>query len=98
MPVNLAGRSHFPPSLSRPPKPSVFFRLTRRITTSAVFFASPKAAAGNSRSTALPPRTFPLTPKSRRFFEVGGRLGWALRSEEHTSELQSRLHLVCRLL
>src|SRR5256884_1221426 len=25
------------------------------------------------------------------------RLGWA-RSEEHTSELQSRLHLVCRLL
>src|SRR5687768_18020079 len=23
---------------------------------------------------------------------------WFLRSEEHTSELQSRLHLVCRLL
>src|SRR2546422_6431007 len=28
-----------------------------------------------------------------RFLEVGER-----RSEEHTSELQSRLHLVCRLL
>src|SRR2546422_6965995 len=28
-----------------------------------------------------------------------GRLRWVLeRSEEHTSELQSRLHLVCRLL
>src|SRR5205809_1811867 len=27
----------------------------------------------------------------------GGRLK-AMRSEEHTSELQSRLHLVCRLL
>src|SRR5687768_17820298 len=27
-----------------------------------------------------------------------GRVGLALRSEEHTSELQSRLHLVCRLL
>src|SRR2546429_4920568 len=28
-----------------------------------------------------------------------GRLGgFLLRSEEHTSELQSRLHLVCRLL
>src|SRR5256884_1671893 len=26
------------------------------------------------------------------------RLRWYLRSEEHTSELQSRLHLVCRLL
>src|SRR2546422_6756746 len=25
-------------------------------------------------------------------------IGQALRSEEHTSELQSRLHLVCRLL
>src|SRR2546422_3655363 len=28
--------------------------------------------------------------------EVRG--GWWRRSEEHTSELQSRLHLVCRLL
>src|SRR2546429_6364034 len=27
-----------------------------------------------------------------------GRMGLRLRSEEHTSELQSRLHLVCRLL
>src|SRR2546429_5844631 len=26
------------------------------------------------------------------------RRHWLLRSEEHTSELQSRLHLVCRLL
>src|SRR5687768_18096698 len=31
--------------------------------------------------------------------ELAGFVGWlALRSEEHTSELQSRLHLVCRLL
>src|SRR2546422_2650301 len=30
---------------------------------------------------------------------VGAILSWvAVRSEEHTSELQSRLHLVCRLL
>src|SRR2546422_5963566 len=27
-----------------------------------------------------------------------GHPGTAMRSEEHTSELQSRLHLVCRLL
>src|SRR2546422_7583974 len=27
-----------------------------------------------------------------------GILGFEMRSEEHTSELQSRLHLVCRLL
>src|SRR2546429_6970403 len=29
---------------------------------------------------------------------VIGRDAWTFRSEEHTSELQSRLHLVCRLL
>src|SRR5256884_5131499 len=29
---------------------------------------------------------------------TGLRLGEAIRSEEHTSELQSRLHLGCRLL
>src|SRR2546422_5382600 len=30
--------------------------------------------------------------------EAEGRVGKYMRSEEHTSELQSRLHLVCRLL
>src|SRR2546422_3362236 len=30
--------------------------------------------------------------------DLGARMKWAMRSEEHTSELQSRLHLVCRLL
>src|SRR5439155_27207139 len=34
--------------------------------------------------------------KYEKFVEVAG--GEALRSEEHTSELQSRGHLVCRLL
>src|SRR5687768_18277070 len=42
----------------------------------------------------------------RRFFSISRRAGLGsgrcrigfLRSEEHTSELQSRLHLVCRLL
>src|SRR2546422_8208702 len=33
------------------------------------------------------------------FYESAGEHGWyTVRSEEHTSELQSRLHLVCRLL
>src|SRR2546422_7399126 len=31
-------------------------------------------------------------------FQGAARRKWASRSEEHTSELQSRLHLVCRLL
>src|SRR2546422_6782090 len=38
--------------------------------------------------------------RRRRRDRLGGRrrTGSARRSEEHTSELQSRLHLVCRLL
>src|SRR2546429_4998042 len=36
------------------------------------------------------------TQRNRRASADGA--GWQLRSEEHTSELQSRLHLVCRLL
>src|SRR6266508_6004353 len=39
-----------------------------------------------------PPRA-PAPAVSRRWPE-----GWPARSEEHTSELQSRGHLVCRLL
>src|SRR2546422_6381457 len=35
---------------------------------------------------------------SRPFPPHPRRGGWPWRSEEHTSELQSRLHLVCRLL
>src|SRR5690625_6003434 len=31
-------------------------------------------------------------------YDSMGMIGTALRSEEHTSELQSRAHLVCRLL
>src|SRR2546422_5483018 len=37
---------------------------------------------------------------ARRAHGCEGCVGWRqqMRSEEHTSELQSRLHLVCRLL
>src|SRR5687768_18070923 len=35
---------------------------------------------------------------ARRAVGLADRLGAGVRSEEHTSELQSRLHLVCRLL
>src|SRR5687768_18055769 len=48
---------------------------------------------------ATPPR-FEHTPRERELLSTGERYGVATRhrSEEHTSELQSRLHLVCRLL
>src|SRR3712207_8131231 len=41
----------------------------------------------------------PLVPDGGRHDHVGEQLGLAaVRSEEHTSELQSRQYLVCRLL
>src|SRR5205809_5328195 len=51
----------------------------------------------------------PILPSGNSYFHVGqgspakermccAPSGWSTRSEEHTSELQSRLHLVCRLL
>src|SRR2546422_3464637 len=36
--------------------------------------------------------------RSFHLLRTGGRRSPSFRSEEHTSELQSRLHLVCRLL
>src|SRR2546422_4054162 len=39
-----------------------------------------------------------LEPMEREALTRSGNTPQRLRSEEHTSELQSRLHLVCRLL
>src|SRR2546422_8286481 len=44
-------------------------------------------------STKQPPRLMSVKLASK-----GASEPWGCRSEEHTSELQSRLHLVCRLL
>src|SRR2546422_11313301 len=47
------------------------------------------------RSDAAPSGPGAFTPARRSALSISGS---ASRSEEHTSELQSRLHLVCRLL
>src|SRR6266436_7252018 len=46
----------------------------------------------------IPPDNRDLDSQSLARFEREIKLSTTLRSEEHTSELQSRLHLVCRLL
>src|SRR2546422_8542397 len=75
--------------IRRPPRSTLFpyttlFRSSpRSMTISAC--SSPESAARTARSAAIPSRR----RRSSR---------WWMRSEEHTSELQSRLHLVCRLL
>src|SRR5438309_7760713 len=57
------------------------------------------------RSTLFPYTTLFRSPPALRFrhkstqrFDVIVGYAAALRSEEHTSELQSQFHLVCRLL
>src|SRR2546422_8305317 len=81
--------------IRRPPRSTLFpyttlFRSrpgsSTKKSTDAAFFRTPKASRG--------------TPAASTMRRQMGRLylpGIA-RSEEHTSELQSRLHLVCRLL
>src|SRR3712207_7703362 len=62
-------------------------RSTRRTATSPPASAGP-SWTGRPRSTRWPPGS---GRPSGRWFDHG-------RSEEHTSELQSRQYLVCRLL
>src|SRR5258707_15173584 len=79
-----------PPSSSEEPRRKVnfFFLMIRRPPRSTLFpyttlFRSPFALIRVIRGQTAPPRQLGL---------------WANRSEEHTSELQSRQYLVCRLL
>src|SRR2546422_11516940 len=73
-----------------------FFLMIRRPPRSTLFpyttlFRSPSSAA-SAPCTPGPPSATPTRAASA--WDTCRR--W--RSEEHTSELQSRLHLVCRLL
>src|SRR3989449_3282013 len=72
-----------------------FFLMIRRPPRSTLFpyttlFRSPSTGAQRGRATARGSR-------ARSVGRPSGS-GRSTRSEEHTSELQSRLHLVCRLL
>src|SRR5687768_18135730 len=60
--------------------------------SSTADIAGASRAGGVNGSAVMPSSGFPIN-SSLAAFRVA-----ASRSEEHTSELQSRLHLVCRLL
>src|SRR5215813_11414535 len=71
----------------------LFFLMIRRPPRSTLFpyttlFRSGAPSAGRWSFRSMPPFRGPMIPARRT----------AARSEEHTSELQSRPHLVCRLL
>src|SRR2546422_4554379 len=57
---------------------------------------APRPASTTTRSA--PASSFAAPATSSGCGGIGEGRGNNLRSEEHTSELQSRLHLVCRLL
>src|SRR3989442_3370432 len=82
-----------------------FFLMIRRPPRSTLFpyttlFRSRGADAGRVRAGVAAPRELPRRERARvvAIPADGERPERALRSEEHTSELQLRPHLVCRLL
>src|SRR2546422_4279547 len=76
--------------IRRPPR-STLFPYTTLFRSALALGVDPAAACAPGHLGQLVVRERPEA--------VVGALGEALeRSEEHTSELQSRLHLVCRLL
>src|SRR2546429_3390996 len=70
--------------IRRPPRSTLFPYTT--------LFRSP------SHGDALVPAILSVEPSVTRVLVSAGTSPNRIRSEEHTSELQSRLHLVCRLL
>src|SRR3712207_8638637 len=71
---------------------------TTEIYTLSLHDALPISLSCRTRSTASPSTTSSPRPRLRRTSRATGRLRHRRRSEEHTSELQSRQYLVCRLL
>src|SRR2546422_6975239 len=77
--------------IRRPPR-STLFPYTTLFRSS---FRSTRQPYGGA---ARPRGALPCQPRAQDTPKPIPRGAPALRSEEHTSELQSRLHLVCRLL
>src|SRR2546422_6439882 len=87
--------------------PSCLFFFFNDTATTEIYTLSPTRRSSDLRSIAGDADVADVVqrPGRRQSVRSAGRWRWriehsafALRSEEHTSELQSRLHLVCRLL
>src|SRR3712207_8034864 len=78
--------------IRRPPRSTLFPYTTRFRSALRALLAE-----GDIRHIVTPPYTPRWNGKEERFHQTMER-EWAKRSEEHTSELQSRQYLVCRLL
>src|SRR3989442_8419664 len=74
--------------IRRPPRSTLFPYTT-------LFRSDPSSRGARPSGGGDRPARGEREPRSRTGLDAGGR---EVRSEEHTSELQSRPHLVCRLL
>src|SRR2546422_7843637 len=77
--------------IRRPPRSTLFPYTTLFRSAHPITAASLRTGRSRPLFKALPRQPWALSPELH--------ISWpGDRSEEHTSELQSRLHLVCRLL
>src|SRR3712207_7387036 len=76
--------------IRRPPRSTLFPYTT--------LFRSSRAEFGGEAPTLSPPESSSVWPGNSPASSSNSVASWAARSEEHTSELQSRQYLVCRLL
>src|SRR2546429_6228527 len=83
--------------IRRPPRSTLFpyTTLFRSLSESACLFDLPEHRLNRTFSSRVNGRSHLGRQLTR---DENVRLSRCSRSEEHTSELQSRLHLVCRLL
>src|SRR5687768_17901123 len=79
--------------IRRPPR-STLFPYTTLFRSVVVPIISATTPSTSTTSAAMVPRVMRCRPRPSGSASPGA----LERSEEHTSELQSRLHLVCRLL
>src|SRR2546422_4582472 len=85
--------------IRRPPRSTLFpYTTLFRSTTSAMTKQYNSGKQKRFSSTRLKGKTRPSMPQQDLHALAQTRRSGLHRSEEHTSELQSRLHLVCRLL
>src|SRR5256884_6434516 len=84
--------------ISWPPSELSFAHLRPTPKSSKRWKLSSACCARLKRTSLLSSCFWRLFPNAPICFTVCARFSGSKRSEEHTSELQSRLHLVCRLL
>src|SRR2546422_3068963 len=86
--------------IRRPPRSTLFpyttlFRSSRAFSTQTSIHSSPPSPSSCKHDMLREPEGDLAFPHQKPSGRISTREN---RSEEHTSELQSRLHLVCRLL